>query len=325
MKTDRSISSKKSFKLLNKNIIQQSRLFWVLLLFIIIASIVSPNFTQVDNIINILRQVSIVGIIAVGMTFVILTGGIDLSVGSIVAVVAVVSAQLLAAGIPIFLVLILGALLGALIGGINGLGVAKWNIPPFIMTLGIMVAATGFALTLANGQPISLGKAATSFYWLGGGSFLGLPVPVWIFILVVFSSIIVLKYTSFGRNVYAVGDNKEAARLSGINVKLTEFSVYSICGFLSSITALILISRLTVGEPTAGTGYELDAIAMVVIGGTSLAGGQGGVIGTVFGAAIIALISNILNLMGVNPFTQQIVKGAIIVLAVYLETRRRKL
>jgi ribose transport system permease protein len=184
--------------------------------------------------------------------------------------------------------------------------------------------ARGLAMMLANGQPISLGEEADAFYWLGGGSWLGIPVPVWVFMLVAGTAAVVLRYTPFGRDVYAVGSNPEAARLSGINVGLTVFSVYVISGALSALTALIFVSRLTVGEPTAGTGLELEAIAIAVIGGTSLFGGEGGVGGTIVGAAILAVIANILNLTGVSPFTQQVVKGAIIIGAVLIETLRHR-
>lgn len=306
-----------------KQILKQSGIFYALLLLIISASLISPYFLQTANLINILRQISIIGIVSVGLTFVILTKGIDLSVGSIIGTVAVVSASMLHSGVSIPLVLFVGLLIGALIGAVNGIGIAFGKIQPFIMTLGIMVAARGLAQTYAKGQPISLGETTSSFYWLGGGNWFGIPVPVYLFIFVALIAIFVLKFTSFGRYVYAIGDNLEASRLSGVNTKKITFIVYIISGFLSALTALILVSRLTVGEPTAGTGFELDAIAIVVIGGTSLFGGEGGVKGTIIGAAIIAVLANVLNLLGVTPFTQQIVKGLIIIIAVLLEQRKR--
>ena len=187
------------------------------------------------------------------------------------------------------------------------------------MTLGMMVMGRGLAMTVSGGHPIHFREEAASFAWLGQGNLLGLPVAVWIFAAVAGAAIFVLRFTAFGRNIYAVGSNPEAARLSGINVGFTIFCVYVISGLLSALTALIFISRLTVGEPVAGVGLELEAIAITVIGGTSLFGGEGSVAGTILGAAIIAVLANILNLFGVSPFTQQIVKGAIIVAAVLFE------
>ena len=306
-----------------KQVLKQSGVLWALLALCVIASISSPYFLQPENLINIVRQMAIVGIVSIGMTFVILTAGIDLSVGSIIAVVAVVCADMLQHGVPQPVVLISGLFIGALFGGINGIGITNGKIPAFIMTLGMMVAGRGIAMTFSKGQPVSLGTASQDFYWLGGGSWLGVPVPVIILGIMVVLAILLLNYTAFGRAVYAIGDNPEAARLSGINNSWIVFNVYVISGVLSGLTGLILISRLTVGEPTAGTGYELDAIAMVVIGGTSLFGGEGGIRGTMIGAAIVVVIANILNLLGVSPFTQQIVKGLIIVLAVLLERRKR--
>jgi ribose transport system permease protein len=308
---------------LHGHTLRQSGIIWALVLLCIVASIISPNFLKFDNIVNVIRQIAIAGIVSLGMTFVILTGGIDLSVGSIVGAVAVVVASMLSVGLPIPLVLVIGLMIGIVLGGVNGLGITFGKIPPFIMTLGLMVAARGCAMIYSNGSPIGLGKAATSFQWLGGGDVLRIPVPVWIFVLAFVICLVVLKHTPFGRYVFAVGDNREAARLSGTNVKFIECIVYIICGFLSALAAIIFVSRLTVGEPTAGTGLELDAIAMVVIGGTSTFGGQGGVTGTLIGAAIIAVLANLLNLVGISPFIQQIVKGAIIVFAVLLERQQK--
>ena len=305
-------------------VFKASGLIWAFVLLCVIAALVSPRFVNPANLVNVLRQVALYGIVSVGLTFVILTRGIDLSVGSLVGVVAVSTALLLGAGVPIPATILIGLLVGVALGALNGVGVVFGGMPPFIMTLGMMVMARGLAMMLANGQPISLGEEADAFYWLGGGSWFGIPVPVWVFMLVAGTAAVVLRYTPFGRDVYAVGSNPEAARLSGINVGLTVFSVYVISGALSALTALIFVSRLTVGEPTAGTGLELEAIAIAVIGGTSLFGGEGGVGGTIVGAAILAVIANILNLTGVSPFTQQVVKGAIIIGAVLIETLRHR-
>ena len=301
-------------------------LVWVLVGLCVLAALLSPAFLNGANVTNVLRQVALFGIVSVGMTFVILTKGIDLSVGSILGVCAVTTAMLLTSGWPVAAAIPAVLMLGMAMGAVNGLGITLGGVPPFIMTLGMMVMGRGLAMTIASGQPIGLGPTAADFMWLGRGNLLGLPVPVWIFAVVAAVSIYVLRYTAFGRQVYAVGSNVEAARLSGINVGLVTFSVYVISGFLASLTALIFVSRLTVGEPTAGTGIELEAIAITVIGGTSLFGGEGGILGTIIGAAILAVLANIMNLLGISPFTQQIVKGAIIVGAVLYEMlgRRRK-
>jgi ribose transport system permease protein len=304
--------------------LRASGLIWVLLIMCAVAAFVSDAFLNPFNIINVLRQVALFGIVSIGMTFVILTAGIDLSIGSIVAVVAVTAAMLLDSGLPIPFVIILGLAIGSLMGTLNGAGVTLGGIPPFIMTLGTMVMGRGLAMTISDGHPIHFRAVADEFSWLGQGHLLGLPVPVWVFAIVAAVAAGMLRFTSFGRNVYAVGSNPEAARLAGIDVKRTVFMVYLISGFLSGLTALIFISRLTVGEPVAGIGLELEAIAITVIGGTSLFGGEGRISGTILGAAIVAVLANILNLFGVSPFTQQIVKGAIIIAAVLFEIIRRR-
>ncbi|MBU1335935.1 MAG: ABC transporter permease [Alphaproteobacteria bacterium] len=301
-----------------------SGLFVVLLLLAVTASLISDAFLNPFNLVNVLRQVALYGIVSIGLTFVILTAGIDLSVGSIVAVISVLTATMLNAGVPIPMVVLAGLGLGLMFGLINGVGITLVRIPPFIMTLGTMVMLRGLALTLADGRPIDVASTAADFSWIGRGSALGLPIAVWIFIVVALVSLFVLRFTPFGRNVYAVGSNAEAAHLSGINVELTKIGVYSLSGFLAALTALIFVSRLTVGEPTAGTGLELEAIAIAVIGGTSLFGGQGGIVGTAIGACILAILANIMNLVGISPFTQQIVKGAIIIIAVSMEVFRRR-
>ena len=304
--------------------LRASGLVWVLAGMCLAAALISDAFLNPFNLINVARQVALFGIVSIGMTFVILTAGIDLSVGSIVAVVAVVSALLLNDGTAVPLVIIAALAIGLALGAVNGVGITLGRLPPFIMTLGTMVMGRGLAMTISDGHPIHFPDASANFAWLGQGHFLHLPVPVWIFAAVAATAYVVLRYTIFGRNVFAVGSNPEAARLAGIDVRLTIFTVYAISGFLSALTALIFVSRLTVGEPVAGMGLELEAIAVTVIGGTSLFGGEGGIVGTVIGAAIFAVLASILNLAGVSPFTQQIVKGAIIVAAVLFETQRRR-
>ena len=307
-------------------IIGHSGLLGVLVLLCVVACVISPTFLQVANVINVLRQMALYGIVSIGMTFVILTAGIDLSVGSTVGIVAIVVTQILntTPSTP-WLALTIGIITGAAVGAVNGVGIALGRIPAFIMTLGIMVMGRGVAMTLANGEPISLSdSAANALGWIGSGFFVGVPVPVWIFALVALLASLTLRYSPYGRHVYAVGSNEEAARLSGIPVLGIETSVYVVSGVLAAITAIVFVARLSVAEPTAGTGLELEAIAITVIGGASLFGGEGTVSGTIIGAAILAVLANILNLAGVTPFTQQIVKGAIIVVAVFVEILKQR-
>ena len=307
-------------------IIGRSGLPGVLVLLCVVASVISPTFLQVANIINVLRQMALYGIVSIGMTFVILTAGIDISIGSTVGIVAIVVTQILnATALMPWLALTIGIITGVAVGAVNGFGIALGRIPAFIMTLGIMVMGRGLAMTLANGEPISVSdSAAASIGWIGSGFFLGVPVPVWIFALVALLASLTLRYSPYGRQVYAVGSNEEAARLSGIPVLGIETSVYIISGVLAAITAIVFVARLSVAEPTAGTGLELEAIAITVIGGASLFGGEGTISGTIIGAAILAVLANILNLAGVTPFTQQIVKGAIIVGAVFVEIFKQR-
>ncbi|GGD79143.1 MULTISPECIES: ABC transporter permease [Rhizobium] len=294
-----------------------------LIVLIIAASLISPHFLNPINILNVLRQVALYGILGIGMTFVILTKGIDLSVGSIVALVGVTGAVLMEQGMPIPLMVLICIAIGALVGCVNGFGISYFRIPAFIMTLGCMVMVRGFALMIADGGTVNPGKLADSFFVLGGGYMLGVPTPIYVFAAVCIIAAVVLSFTQFGRAIYAVGSNEEAARLSGINVPLVIFSVYIICGVLAALSGLIFLSRLSVGDPNSGLGLELEAITIAVIGGTSLFGGEGTVLGTIGGAMVLAIIANILNLAGVSPFSQQVVKGAIIVLAVLLEAGRK--
>ena len=305
--------------------LRKTALLWVLVFLCIIASSISPHFFQWPNLVNVMRQVALYGIVSLSMTLVILTKGIDLSIGSIVGVVAVTSAGLLADGWGAGPAVLSGLLIGGFMGAINGLGITLGRIPPFIMTLGMMVVGRGITMMISDGTPVNLGADdGGSFSWLGNGRLLTVPVPVWIFLALALVMGLILTRTIFGRSIYAVGSNEEAARLAGIPVQFVIFMVYVINGVFAGLTALIFVSRLTVGEPTAGTGLELEAITIVVIGGTSLFGGEGGIFGTVIGAAILAVLANILNLYGISPFTQQVVKGSIIVLAVLIETLRTR-
>ncbi|WP_255989546.1 ABC transporter permease [Chitinolyticbacter albus] len=279
----------------------------------------SPDFLTVGNLMNVMRQVSINALIAFGMTLVILLGGIDLSVGSILAVSSVLTAMLMKAGYDPVLATLVGILAGALMGSVNGLIVAKGKVAPFIATLGMMTVLRGTSLVLSNGSPIT-GFSSDFFSTLGGGYLAGLvPVPV-VWTLLMFALFwFVLKKTVFGRHVYATGGNPEAARLSGVKTDRVQIWVYTISGAMAAMAGVVLTSRLNSAQPTAGVGYELDAIAAVVLGGTSLAGGRGWIFGTLVGALLIGVLNNGLNLMGVSSFYQLIVKGAVILLAVLLD------
>lgn len=293
-----------------------------LLLIVIVISIMSPNFLTINNIFNVLRQVSINALIAFGMTFVILTGGIDLSVGSILALTGAVTAGFLASGMDPIFAMSLGLLLGAVLGAINGVIIAKGKVAPFIATLATMTIYRGLTLVYTEGKPISGLGDSLSFQLLGKGYFFGIPVPIVTMVLSFGILYFILKKTTFGRRVYAVGGNEEASKLSGISVDRIKIYVYSLTGALSALAALILTSRLNSAQPTAGTMFELDAIAAVVLGGTSLTGGRGWIVGTVIGALIIGVLNNGLNLIGVSSFFQQVVKGAVILVAVLLDRKK---
>src|ERR1700758_3290208 len=263
----------------------RSGLLGVLVLLCILAAVISPSFLQAANLINVLRQMSLYGIVSIGMTFVILTAGIDLSVGSTVGIVAIVIAQIVnGTSLPPWVALGIGIIAGGLVGAVNGVGIAHGRIPPFIMTLGIMVMGRGLAMTLASGEPISLSDSvALAIGWIGNGFFLGIPVPGWIFASIALLASLTLCFTPYGRYVYATGSSQEASRLSGIPVLSVVASVYIVNGVLAALTAIVFVTRLSVAEPTAGTGLELEAIATTVIGGGSVFGGGGRDLGKTLG------------------------------------------
>lgn len=293
-----------------------------LILIVVIISVMSPNFLTLNNLLNVLRQVSINALIAFGMTFVILTGGIDLSVGSILALTGAVTAGFLASGMDPMFAMFLGLILGAILGAINGIIISKGNVAPFIATLATMTIYRGLTLVYTEGRPISGLGDSLSFQLIGKGYFFGIPVPV-ITMAIAFGVLyFVLKKTTFGRRVYAVGGNEEASRLSGIKVDRIKVYVYALTGTLAALASLILTSRLNSAQPTAGNMFELDAIAAVVLGGTSLTGGRGWIVGTLIGALIIGVLNNGLNLIGVSSFFQQVVKGAVILVAVLLDRKK---
>ncbi len=289
-------------------------------------SIASPWFLTRPNIMNVLRQTSINGVLAIGMTFVILTGGIDLSVGSILAFGGVVGASLVSASFSSqvyssALAVVVALLSGLILGMVNGYFVSIWRMPAFVVTLGMLSVARGFTFIYTDGMPIP--RLDASFVAIGQSVFLGVPLPVWIFAIVAVLAWVVLHKTKFGRHVYATGGNEEAAIISGVNVRAVKFIVYSISGLLSALGGIILSARTTAGLPQAGQAYELDAIAAVVIGGTSLKGGQGLIRGTLIGVLIIGVVNNGLDLLGVSAYYQQVFKGAIIVGAILLDSFRK--
>ncbi|ADL69221.1 ABC transporter permease [Thermoanaerobacterium thermosaccharolyticum] len=287
---------------------------------VIVFTILSPRFFNYYNLTNVLRQTSLNAVIAVGMTYVILTGGIDLSVGSILAFSSAITCGLLKSNMPLAISIIIGLAVGTLLGMFNGFVTIKWNIPPFIATFAMMTIARGLTLVYTNGQPITGLNEAFSF--IGNGYIGPIPVPIIITILIFIIAYYFLKNNKIGRYVYATGGNMQAAKLAGINTNKIILFVYSLSGLLASISGLILASRLNSASPTAGNGYELDAIAAVVLGGTSLAGGEGSLIGTLIGAIIIGVLNNGLDLLNVSPFYQSIAKGIVILLAIAIDKKK---
>ena len=285
-------------------------------------SLASPYFATKNNLINIVLQAAINATLACGMTFVILTGGIDLSVGSIVAFSGILLGVMLKAEIPLAVALLGCVLIGGICGLVNGLLVTRINLPPFISTLGMMYIARGGALYIADGRAI-FGFSGKLNY-IGSGTILGIPVMILIMALTFLIGLFVLKFTRAGRYIYAIGGNVEATRLSGINTNRYTTLVYVICGLTAGLAAVLLTSRLDSAQPVAGEGYELDAIAATVIGGTSLSGGEGKLSGTIIGALIIAVLNNGLNLLNVSSYIQQIVIGLVIILAVTFDRIRSK-
>ncbi|MGA2066472.1 MAG: ribose ABC transporter permease [Thermoguttaceae bacterium] len=283
-------------------------------------SVSSPAFLTPTNLLNIVRQSSIHGIMAVGMTLVILTSGIDLSVGSALALTGVLAASLEHRGWPVPLVVAAALLIGSLLGLANGLVITKGRVPPFVVTLGTMSIFRGAAHLFTGAQPIS--GFSPAFRSLGAGTVLRIPVPIILFVLSVVAAAALLRRTRWGRYLYAVGGNLQAARLSGIPVERCTTAAYVLCGLTAAAGAVVLTARLGAAESIAGTGYELDVIASVVIGGTSLAGGRGGVWGTLLGALLIGTINNGMNLLQIPAYFQLVVKGAIIIAAVLLDRLR---
>lgn len=297
----------------------------ILVAFIILCvglSIATPSFFTKDNILNVLRQVATNSNLAIGLTMAIIIGGIDLSVGAILAFSGLLCASFISDGMNLGLAVLLAFTLGALFGLLNGLIIAYTNMPPFVVTLATQNIARGIVNVYANGQPISARNPVFNF--LGVGYFLGIPLPVIYSFVLLAVMILILGRSKFGRQLYAVGGNEEAARFSGINIKKVKIIVYTLCGALASFSGIILAARMYSGQPTAGDGFELDAIAASVLGGVSFSGGVGKLGGTIIGVLVLGVLTNGLNLLNINSFWQYIIKGIIILLAVYLDILKKR-
>ena len=285
----------------------------------VVLSVISPRFFTVQNLMIIVTQVSINALLAFGVTFIIITGGIDLSIGSVVAVTGVAAASFAHPDTyPVIVPIMVGLLAGLLFGAFNGFVITRSHVPPFIVTLGTMTIGRGLALILSKGRPIS--NLSDSFNFIGGGKLLGIPTLILILILAFIGCAILLKKTVIGRYMYAVGGNEQAARASGIPINNVKLIVYTLGGGLAALAGILLTSRITTGQPNAGQGFELDAIAAAIIGGTSTSGGTGTMTGTLLGALLIGVISNGLDLLNVTSYYQEVVMGTIIIGAVVLDS-----
>ena len=318
-----SITAKRWF---SKEWLLEQKSLIALLILIAVVSSMSPNFFTVNNLFNILQQTSVNAIMAVGMTLVILTSGIDLSVGSLLALTGAVAASIVGLEVNALLAVFGALALGAAIGAGTGVIVAKGKVQAFIATLVMMLLLRGVTMVYTNGSPINTGfsDVADAFGWFGIGRPLGIPTPIWLMVIVFIAAWYMLHHTRLGRYIYALGGNEAATRLSGISVDKVKIIVYALCGLLSALAGIIEVARLSSAQPTAGTGYELDAIAAVVLGGTSLAGGKGRIVGTLIGALILGFLNNGLNLLGVSSYYQMIVKAAVILLAVLVDNKSSK-
>jgi ribose transport system permease protein len=303
-------------------IVKKYKIFFILLLVMIICSFISPLFLTVTNITNIFKQIAANAILAAGVCFVILTGGIDISIGSIVGYTGAVAAYLVTRDVNVALVTLAAVAIGAAIGAVNGVLVANCGLQPMIVTLGMLSIFRGATYVFTNGRTISIGAAPSvqAFKALGSGMlFDRIPISLVVVAAVYALSFYILQRTKYGRHIYAVGGNEEAARLSGINVNRTKLMAYTICGAFAAVGGVIVASRISSAQPTAGQSYEMDAIAAVVIGGTSLRGGEGHVLFTIVGAITIGMINNMLNLLAVSSYYQISIKGLVIIIAVLLD------
>ena len=295
---------------------QRFGLVFSFLLLLIALSLLSDRFLTPTNLLNVLRQATINGIVSVGMTLVILTGGIDLSVGSVLALSVTLGASLMKQGQPVALAVLIALGCGTLLGIINGLMITRAKIPPFIATLGMLTVARGLTLMYTQGQPIT--GLPPTFRWIGTGLIGPIPVPIVLTLLVFAAGIIFLSRTRYGAQIYLMGDNPTAAKLAGVPTERLTVLVYALSGFCAALAGLVLVARLDSAQPIIGQGYEFNAIAAVVVGGTSFAGGEGGLGGTLLGALLIETLNNGLNLLNVSPLWEQVVKGVVIALALLL-------
>ncbi|MDY5022791.1 MAG: ABC transporter permease [Blautia sp.] len=306
-----------------KEVLNSLTLVLIILGLGVVLSIASPNFLKTTNILNILRQVSINGILAIGMSLVCLTGGIDLSVGSIVAFAGILTAGMLNnTSLPIFVIALIAVAVGCIMGLINGYFVAYWGAPAFVVTLSMLTVGRGLTYIYCDGKPIS--KLPAEFLVIGKGSILGLPIPTIVLLVVFIVFSVMLSKFKLGRYIYAVGGNPQAAMVSGINVKKILLLVYMFSGMCCGVAAVVLTARVSAGLATAGDGYELNAIAATVIGGTSLSGGTGKLWGTLLGALLLGMVNTGLDLLNVTSYYQQVVRGLIILGAILIDTRRNK-
>ncbi|MFP4374829.1 MAG: ABC transporter permease [Spirochaetaceae bacterium] len=305
-----------------RSVLHRFGLLFAVILLVVVLSSLSEQFLTVQNILNLLLQATVNAIIAAGMTLVILTAGIDLSVGSVLALTAVVTADVLQMGVPVPLAMLVGLALGAAVGLVNGLLITKGRIPPFITTLGMMTLARGLALSYSGGRPVT--GLPRGFLDLGTTAVAGIPTPVWIAAGIYAAGVFVLSRTTFGRYIYAVGNNPTASRFAGLPVKATTLSVYAISGTLAALAGMILVARLDSAQPVMGIRYELDAIAAVVVGGAALTGGEGTLWGTVLGALIMAIIANAINILNVSPFYAQVLQGGVIIAALLIHSLARR-
>jgi ribose/xylose/arabinose/galactoside ABC-type transport system permease subunit len=301
---------------------QQWGIIIVLVILVLVLGVSSPVFLSGRNIRNILQQVSTLGILSMGMTILMISGGIDLSVGSSISVVAVIVGKLLKAGVPVGIPIILGFLIGCFIGLVNGLLASQTRAHPFILTLGTMTLFQGVAIIITEGYPIT--DLGDKFEWIGGATVGKVPFIVILFFAVMIACFFILKYTRLGRKAYAIGGNEYTTYLAGIRVKTFKIIYYVICGFLTGLAALVLSSRISSAIPTMGTGFELQSIAAVVIGGTPLTGGRGSVWGTLTGVLLLGIIANGLNLLHVEASWQYVMTGAVIIIAVILHEHRAR-
>ncbi|MBZ9707310.1 ABC transporter permease [Mesorhizobium sp. ESP7-2] len=316
------------------------RTFIALIAVLVFFSIAAPNFLSAANLILMAKHVALNAFLAMGMTFVIITGGIDLSVGSIVGLCGMVAGYLVLNGIDlqigytvyfnVFEIILITLLVGMAIGAVNGLLITRLNVAPFIATLGVLYVARGFALLSSDGRtfPNLVGKpelGTTGFGFLGAGRLLGLPVSIWILIVVALGAAYLARYTPLGRHIFAVGGNERAARISGVRVNMVKMFVYMFSGFCAAIVGLIISSELMASHPATGESFELNAIAAAVLGGTSMSGGRGTIGGTIVGAFVIGILSDGLVMMGVSSFWQMVIKGLVIIVAVVVDQAQRRL